>query len=284
MLELILTGLALGLRHGIDWDHLVAIADITGSAAAGDPARAATGAGRSHAHDGLPGTEARRDRNSAARASFLLATFYALGHATLVVALGLLAIWASTILPEWIDPIMERIVGVTLVLLGIWILYSIVRHGRSFRLLSRWMLVFSLAAQGWARVRSWLSGKPVEHVHILPQYGPKTAFGVGMVHGIGAETGSQALLLASVAGATSAVHGSLMLLAFTMGLLISNSLVAAFSAFGFVSSAAQRTVYAGIALLAGVFSLVVGVLFITGQGAELPDLQHLIDLVFGPAA
>jgi len=30
-LALIATGLGLGLRHGIDWDHIAAITDITGT-------------------------------------------------------------------------------------------------------------------------------------------------------------------------------------------------------------------------------------------------------------
>ncbi len=31
LLALIFLGVALGLRHGIDWDHIAAITDITGS-------------------------------------------------------------------------------------------------------------------------------------------------------------------------------------------------------------------------------------------------------------
>src|SRR5207302_5930210 len=49
---------------------------------------------------------------------------------------------------------------------------------------------------GWGALQARIHGH--EHtpsVHAT-QYGPKTAFGVGMIHGVGAETGSQALLLA----------------------------------------------------------------------------------------
>ena len=35
---------------------------------------------------------------------------------------------------------MERIVGFTLILLGIYVLVGLVRHGREFRMRSRWML------------------------------------------------------------------------------------------------------------------------------------------------
>ena len=94
-----------------------------------------------------------------------------------------------------------------------------------------------------------------------------------MIHGVGAETGSQALLLASAAGATTALAGSLMLLFFVGGLIISNSLVAVLSTVTFVSSHAKRQAFVTIGVAAGVFSLVVGTFFLTGQSAARPDLQ-----------
>lgn len=287
LIALIGLGLALGLRHGIDWDHIAAITDITGSVVATEGTGyvvMAEGSGGVVAATGptvsVPVTFAGR-RLQEARDSLFLATLYALGHAFVVVTLGLLAIWAGTVLPQWVDPIMERIVGVTLLVLGVWIFYSIWRYGRSFRLQSRWMLVFSLVARGWSRLRGTFSGRPIEHAHEVTQYGPKTAFSIGMIHGIGAETGSQALLLAGAAGATSARVGSLMLFSFVVGLVISNSLIAAFSTFGFVSSSAKRNVYMAIGVFAGLFSLVVGAFFVTGQGTILPDLQAVLNYFFG---
>jgi hypothetical protein len=164
-------GIALGLRHGIDWDHLAAITDITSAtvttdgttrestdslsslarAAASAPQAgmlaiaAAPGLGESRAarvhYDGMTGVDTRRQE---AWHGFFLATMYALGHASLVVALGLLAIWFGTLLPHWIDPLMGRIVGITLLFLGVWIIYSLVRYGRDFRLQSRWMVLIAL--------------------------------------------------------------------------------------------------------------------------------------------
>jgi hypothetical protein len=49
---------------------------------------------------------------------------------------------------------MGRIVGLTLVLLGAWVLYSVYRYargGESFRLRSRWMLVFDGIRYAWRR-------------------------------------------------------------------------------------------------------------------------------------
>jgi high-affinity nickel-transport protein len=301
-------GIALGLRHGIDWDHLAAITDITSATVTTDEttregadslsslARAATlspqagtfgvaaapGLGEMQVARVHYGRMARVDtRRQEAWHGFFLATMYALGHASLVVALGLLAIWFGTLLPHWIDPLLGRIVGVTLLFLGLWIIFSLVRYGRDFRLQSRWMVIIALARNGWERLRSRITGEPVAHHHQMPQYGPGTAFGIGVLHGIGAETGSQALLLAGAVGATAQATGTALLLFFALGLLMSNSLIAAFSAFGFVSASTRRTVYLVFGIFAAVFSLIVGFLFLTGQEAALPDFEVLLNRLFG---
>ena len=299
-------GIALGLRHGIDWDHLAAITDITSATVTTDETTresadslasfpratarasqagtlsvaAAPGLGAMRAAGVTYGSARVDTRRQEAWHGFFLATMYALGHASLVVALGLLAIWFGTLLPDWIDPLMGRIVGLTLLFLGVWIIFSLVRYGRDFRLQSRWMVIIALARNGWERLRSRITGEPVAH-HQMPQYGPGTAFGIGVLHGIGAETGSQALLLAGAVGATAQATGTALLLFFALGLLMSNSLIAAFSAFGFVSASTRRTVYLVFGIFAAVFSLIVGFLFVTGQEAALPDFEVLLNRLFG---
>jgi high-affinity nickel-transport protein len=302
-------GITLGLRHGIDWDHIAAITDITSATvttdesarvSAASPRRvgltpALVGAcalapGSTQAGERLAGLEdgpaglvgSGRRRRQEAWHGFFLATLYALGHASLVVTLGVLALWFGRLLPAWIDPLMARIVGATLIFLGGWIVYSLIRYGRDFRLQSRWMVLISLARNGWARARSRVTGEPIAHCHAVAQYGPGTAFGIGVLHGIGAETGSQALLLASAAGATTQSAGTALLLFFTIGLLASNSLVAALSAFGFVSASTKRTLYVAVGVVAAFFSLSVGFLFLTGQESLLPDFNALFNQIFGP--
>jgi high-affinity nickel-transport protein len=289
---------ALGFRHGFDWDHIAAITDITSTTTSGHtevniPAGAAMTA---HGHDvgEMRGHDHVHREDPSALHSFgesrfaheqkhavLLASLYALGHASVVFALGVLALVIGAILPDWVDPILQRVVGVTLVLLGAWVIYSVVQYARGkgeFRMRSRWMLVFDLARNGWGALQAKIHGhehRPSAHA---TQYGPKTAFGVGMIHGIGAETGSQALLLAGIAG-VSGVTGIVILLAFIVGLLISNTLVAVVSASGFIGAQRMRTVYVVVGAFAGTASLVIGLIFIGGFGTILPDLQELI---FGP--
>jgi high-affinity nickel-transport protein len=207
-----------------------------------------------------------------------LASLYALGHASVVVVLGVLALTLGALLPDWVDPILEKVVGVTLVVLGVWVIYSVLQYVRGkgeFRLRSRWMLVFDLVRNGWGKLQARIHGhehRPSAH---STQYGPRTAFGVGMIHGVGAETGSQALLLAGIAGVTGAT-GIVILLAFVVGLLLSNTLVAVVSASGFIGAQRMQTLYVLVGAFAGVGSLVIGALFIVGLGKELPDLQQLI--------
>ncbi len=298
----LLTGLFLGIRHGIDWDHIAAITDITSTTASAHMAEAAHveqhhgiighshghgGAREVRAHDAGPGAAtlapAIAATSTVPRASLLagqsdairLGTLYALGHGAVVVVLGLAALSFGALLPDWLDPIMGRVVGLTLLALGLWVMYSIYRYaraGETFRLRSRWMLVFDGVRYGWRRFQARLHG----HEHVEPlemsSYGARTSFGVGMIHGIGAETGSQVLLIAAVGGASSAGLGVPMLLAFVVGLLISNFAIVLVSSVGFVSSQTRERVYVAFGAVAGVFSLVLGAIFLAGLDASLPDL------------
>ena len=164
---------------------------------------------------------------------------YALGHATVVAVLGLLALAFGAILPDWLDPIMGRVVGLTLLILGVWVFYSLyqyARHGTEFRLRSRWMLVFDTVRHGWRIFQARLHGHEHHDSMEMSSYGARTAFGVGMIHGIGAETGTQVLIIAAVGGAAGQGPGLVMLIAFIVGLLISNSWRSIITATGFVAS------------------------------------------------
>ena len=299
----LLTGLALGIRHGIDWDHIAAITDITSTTAAGSSAETAhteqhdTVSGHHHGHGGAhelrahdqgPGTAtlapavrpvSPRRLGTDQVAAIRLGTLYALGHGAIVIALGIAALSFGALLPDWLDPIMGRIVGLTLVGLGAWVVYSVYRYaraGESFRMRSRWMLVFDGLRYAWRRTQARLHG----HEHVEPlemsSYGARTAFGVGMIHGIGAETGTQVLLIAAVGGAASAGLGIPMLLAFVVGLLISNFAIVLLSSVGFVASQTRERIYVVVGLIAGVFSLGLGLIYLFGLDAIMPDMDSIL--------
>jgi len=286
---LVVTTYGFGLRHGVDWDHIAAISDITSS-------------------------------QESSRRSMLFATLYALGHATVVLLLGSLAVVAGDRLPPTVDVVMERVVGVTLLLLGGYVFYALVRHGRDFRLRSRWMLVFSGAARLARRVRrSESRSETVEIVHDHPHgpehghlethalpravdgkrsgpvavaarhrhphrhrgpmpddpfvgYGRWTSWAVGMLHGVGAETATQVVVFLTAARAGGVGSGLLLLVVFVLGLVTSNTVIAAVATVGYLNATRSFGIYATIAVVTGAFSLVIGTLFVTGQGVLLPAI------------
>lgn len=213
------------------------------------------------------------------RGSISLSLFYAFGHALVVLMLGLAALLCAYALPRWIDPLMERAVGFTLIVLGLWVFYSLTRSltgGGEFRPLSRWMAMFAWITTTLNWLRSGLSSdKKVKQMQIKP-YGPRTAFGVGMIHGLGAETATQVLLMATVCGSNSHVNGIAMLIAFIVGMILSNTLVAVLGSLGLISSTKIRSAYITVGAVVGVFSLVVGSYFLLGRAHQLPDLQHFL--------
>jgi len=288
-LTLLTTALALGFRHGIDWDHIAAITDITSTTTTvdtienSDPLTAASGA-RIESRKISPLRMTRRPFSFGRLElrALGLATLYALGHASVVAALGAMALYFAAILPAWIDPLMERVVGVTLLILGAWVFYSLARYWRGegeFQLKSRWMLVFAGLRHAWHSLQHRVSPTHDARAFHVDQYGPRTAFGVGMIHGIGAETGSQVLIIAAVGGAASQGLGAAMMISFIVGLLLSNGLIAFLTATGFISSARARPIYVAIGAFAGVFSLVVGLYFALGLSGQLPDLQEIFGFI-----
>ena len=310
--------LALGLRHGIDWDHIAAITDITSTTvASGEPqekwltdepgvlltdesdhvaaalSRQRPVAGGAQMAVALPGGIEASSTGVGAplqgqRRAIFLGTMYAIGHGTVVTILGVFAILAGGFLPEWIDPVMERVVGVTLILLAAYLFYSLYRYFRSgeeFRIRSRWMLIFA----GVRNAFSWLQARvhgSHEHTYVRgsDQYGAKTAYTVGLIHGVGAETGTQVLIIATAVGAGTTSMGIAALLFFVVGLLISNSFVTVATATGFISSRRRQLVYVMAGLLAAVFSLVVGLFFLFDAGGILPDLGSYFRWIGGPDA
>lgn len=271
------TAFGYGLRHGIDWDHLAAITDLTSS-------------------------------QDDSRRSMVLAGLYAGGHAVVVFVLGVLAIAAGDRLPAGVDEAMGRMVGATLVVLGAWVFWSLARHGRDFRLRSRWMLVFAglrrlrrrdkvtvehehdhgadhhpgtvpaaAVAEGGSRVQMVQATHAHAHRHLgtLPAdpfgtYGKGTAFAVGALHGVGAETPTQVLLFVAAAGVAGTGGGLLMLGAFIAGMLTTNTAIAVASTFGFLQAGRNWALYVGLGVVIGAVSLVLGTLFLLGREDMLP--------------
>jgi high-affinity nickel-transport protein len=290
---LVLTAFGFGFRHGIDWDHVAALTDITSS---------------------------QTDR----RRSMWFATLYALGHALVVFALGFGAIVLAQRLPSGVDTFMERVVGATLIVLAAYVFYALARDRRDFRMRSRWMLLFAGVHRTvrWARTRGRPSQSieivhdhphatteshdpehdhahqhdhvrvggdtatagrhqwhrhPHRHQLVMPDdpfadYAPRTAFGIGMIHGIGAETPTQVLIFVAAAGAGGKAAGLVLLVCFIIGLLASNSVVALAGAIGFLGATRNFRLYVAVSLVTAVFSLIIGTVFLLGSSSVLPAM------------
>ena len=90
------------------------------------------------------------------------------------------------------------------------------------------------------------------------------------------------LIIATAVGAGSKIAGIGALLAFVVGLLISNSIVTVMTTFGFVSASGKQWIYVSVGLFAAVFSLFVGAAFLLQAGGSLPDLGAYFKWVGGP--
>ncbi len=231
------TALVLGVRHGLDWDHLSAIADLVGA-------------------------PARRNRRSLG-----LALWYCIGHGAVIVLLGALVGLLGVRLPGGLDRVFEVVVGLTLVGLGLLVLVQVARQRRDYQFASRWRLLLDLLRRVWLR-----RGGAVEWDHPNGAISRRTAFGIGVLHGTGAETPTQVVLFASAAAAGSTTGALIVLLAFVTGLIASDLGVALVWLSGRLGS--TRLPYSQVALgvLTGVASIGVGFAFILEKSAMLPSL------------
>jgi high-affinity nickel-transport protein len=103
-------------------------------------------------------------------------------------------------------------------------------------------------------------------------YQKGTAFFVGMIHGIGGETPTQVLIFLTVAGVGGKAAAAVVLVAFLVGLLSSNTLITVGSAFGYLRASQNWAIYVTVAILTAGFSLVIGTIFLLGRTTLLPAI------------
>lgn len=190
---ILLISLLLGLRHASDPDHLAAVTTLIAS-------------------------EEERKR---ARKAGLMGLFWGLGHGTTLVILGLPLVLAGAFLPEPVQQAAETLIGVIIVLLAV-------------RLLLRWRRGLYHAhahshddGDTHRHVHSHRESEAHAHAHAVPRRTPLSAYGVGLVHGIGGSGGLTLLLLSTISGRAEAA-GALLL--FATGTAISMALLS--TAFG----------------------------------------------------
>lgn len=239
----LISAAALGFRHGLDYDHIAAITDISSV-------------------------------QSKARDAMRYGLLYVAGHAATVAALGAAAVAFRIALPPASDRWAERLVGITLLVLGLYVLGTFFRpgthsHGPRTRIT---LLVNGVLWIYW-RLSKIFGGTRVEAPQIFKDgYGTTSTFLVGVIHGLGAETPTQILLFLMAANLGGTAVGLLGLLMFIIGLLAMNTLMCASAAGIFSAALAKPSALRAVTLMTSAYSIVVGVIFLFGSAWRLPSL------------
>lgn len=241
----------LGLRHGFDYDHLAAISDITA---------------------------VQHSRRQGVR----LGIIYALGHAFTVVTLGVLVIMLHISLPARLDAWAERLIGITLIVLGILVVANLVRrpqlhansHGHSHQAIqSRWSILINASRHGFWRVRKLFHPSAQRPEPFAWNYNGGSVFGIGVLHGLGAETPTQLMLFLLAASLGGTALGFLGLMAFALGLVAMNTAMTAALSGLFGAGMHRPQFYRIVAIAGAVYSLAVGFIFLFGASDKLPPIS-----------
>ena len=259
----------LGFRHGLDYDHIAAITDISSV-------------------------------QSKSRDAMRFGLLYVAGHATTVALLGSAAVVFRIELPAASDRWAERLVGITLLVLGLYVLGTFFcpsTHSHA-RPRTRITLLTNGALWIYWRLGRIFGGTRVEAPQVFKDgYGTRSTFLVGVIHGLGAETPTQILLFLMAANLGGTGAGLLGLLMFIVGLLLMNTLMCGLAtglfstdkvlawllparatengfsrALSSVMTAVSANAIRGLTLLTSAYSIVVGTIFLLGSAAKLPSL------------
>jgi high-affinity nickel-transport protein len=239
----LISAAVLGFRHGLDYDHIAAITDISSV-------------------------------QSRPKDAMRYGLLYVGGHATTVALLGAAAIVFRIALPPASDRWAERLVGITLLVLGLYVLGTFFRpgthsHGPRTRIT---LLVNGLLWVYW-RLSRIFGGTRVEAPQVFKDgYGTSSTFLVGVIHGLGAETPTQILLFLMAANLGGTAAGLLGLLMFIIGLLVMNTLMCASAAGIFSATLAHPNALRAVTLMTSAYSIIVGTIFLFGSAWRLPSL------------
>jgi high-affinity nickel-transport protein len=231
----LISAAVLGFRHGFDYDHIAAISDIT---------------------------SVESDRGPTMRLGLL----YALGHAATVAVLGSAVVFLPFSLPSSVDNWAERAVGLTLVVLGIYVLGSLFRGDVASVPKSR----ITVVIRAFQRITWWLKNLIGSSANEKPKqfswdYNNQSVFVIGAIHGLGAETPSQLLVFLLAADLGGPARGFLGLTMFLTGLLATNTLMTGAAVGIFGLSAVHPKVMRAVTACTAIYSLAVGFVFLLGM-------------------
>jgi cytochrome c biogenesis protein CcdA len=179
---------------------------------------------------------------------------WGLGHGTTLVILGLPLVLFNRSLPEPVQQVAEFAIGAIIVALAV-------------RLLARWRRGYYHAhvhshdgGASHRHVHSHSEDARHDHAHAVPHRTPLSAYGIGLVHGIGGSGGLTLLLLSTISDRAQAAGA---LLVFAAGTAI--SMAALSTAFGLVIAGGPvRRNFEHVAPVLGVLSMAFGICYALG--------------------
>lgn len=222
---ILLVSLLLGLRHASDPDHLAAVTTLIAS-------------------------EEERER---AKKAGLMGLLWGLGHGTTLVVLGLPLMLAGRYLPDAVQQAAETLIGMVIVFLAV-------------RLLIRWrrglyhVHVHNHGGDTHRHVHSHRKDRSHAHGHAVPHRTPLSAYGIGLMHGIGGSGGLTLLLLSTISNRVEAT-GALLL--FATGTAVSMAVLS--TAFGLViANGPIARNFERVAPILGILSIALGMWYALG--------------------
>ena len=221
-----LAALLLGLRHATDPDHLTAVSTLALS----------------------------DDRRGARRAG-TLGLGWGLGHATTLIAFGLPALLLRRYLPAAAEQAAEALIGAVIIALAVRLLLRWRRgyfHSHAHRHGERW--------HTHPHVHAGERAHALDHQHRHEEHlgrSPLTAYGIGLIHGMG---GSAAVTLLLIAAIPNRVEAAVALTIFALATAVSMSALSAGFGTVIASRALGQRLEQAVPLL-GLVSLAFGVYY-----------------------
>lgn len=221
MLSLLLLGVAFGMRHAFEADHVAAIATLT-------------------------------SQSRSLKYALKSGAVWGLGHTISLFVFGTLAIWMDNVVPATLAHMLEAAVGVMLIILGVDVLRRLIQDRVHFHRHqhgdTNHFHAHSHVYQGAHRNST--------HDHQHPDGFPLRSLVVGLVHGM---AGTAALVLLTLTTIQSPWTGMLYLLLFGFGSTVGMGILSVIIAVPLRSSAARLTwLHNALQATVGMLTIVVG--------------------------
>lgn len=212
----------LGLQHGVDWDHVAAISDVTSV-------------------------------QTTTRDATLCGLNYAIGHAATVGLLGIAVITLRSSVPESFSTWMQRFVGLSLILLGAYVLRALFAGAKAVSRGQALLAFLNRLRRGRSQSPDGTTGA----------YGRKSSLSLGVLHGIGAETPTQLSMLVITTNLGGLQNCALGLAVFATAMFASNMALTTAATTVFSISRTRPSILRWAGVFTAGYSLWIGFVLLT---------------------